>query len=67
MTMTAILRTIGKLGQLIGLGLPVMAVMLQLGNAISASRMLAMLLTAVCCFWIGRIVEGYGGSDGNAP
>ncbi|MFZ4732528.1 MAG: hypothetical protein ACOYK7_08335 [Pirellulales bacterium] len=51
----------GKIGQLLGLGLPVVAVVLQLGNAISASRMLAMLLSAVCCFWIGRLVEGYAG------
>ncbi|NBV46079.1 MAG: hypothetical protein EBR86_10700 [Planctomycetia bacterium] len=59
--MAGILRAFGKIGQLLGLGLPVVAVILQLGNAISASRMLAMLLAAVSCFWIGRLVEGYAG------
>jgi len=57
--MAGVLRVFGKIGQLLGLGLPVAAVVLQLGNAISPSRMLAMLLSAVCCFWIGRLVEGY--------
>lgn len=53
------MRAIGRLGQLVGLGLPVFAVMLQLGGRLLPSQMLVMLVASVCCFWIGRILEGY--------
>jgi hypothetical protein len=38
---------------------PVFAVVLQLGGRLLPSQMLVMLIAAVCCFWIGRILEGY--------
>ena len=53
------MRAIGRLGQLLGLGLPVFAVVLQLGGRLLPSQMLVMLVAAVCCFWIGRILESY--------
>ena len=53
------MRAIGRFGQLLGLGLPVFAVVLQLGGRLLPSQMLVMLIAAVCCFWIGRILEGY--------
>lgn len=56
-----LMRTIGRLGQWIGLALPAVAVMLELGRRISLGQMLMLLVFSVCCFWIGRIVEGYGG------
>ncbi len=56
------MKLIGRGGQLVGLVIPCLAVLLQLNQAISAGRMLAMLVAAVCCFSIGRIVEGYAGS-----
>ena len=56
------MKLIGRGGQLVGIVIPCLAVLLQLNQAISASRMLAMLVAAVCCFSIGRIVEGYAGS-----
>jgi hypothetical protein len=53
--------------QRIGLVLPPVAMLLQLlpgnargGTVISLGQMLALLGTAVCCFLIGRILEGYG-------
>jgi hypothetical protein len=53
------MRVIGRLGQLVGLGMPVMAVMLELGGQITSGPMLVMLVFSVCCFGIGRILERY--------
>lgn len=53
-------RAIGRLLQMAGLGLPPLGIFLQLTEAISLGQMLAMLVAAVCCFGIGRIVEGFG-------
>ena len=53
---------LGRAGQFLGLALPGLAILLELNRAISLGQMLVMLLTAICCFWIGRILEGYGGS-----
>ena len=55
-------RAIGRLGQLLGLGLPALALVLELNHSISPGRMLVILVAAVCCFWIGRILEGLGSS-----
>jgi hypothetical protein len=54
-----ILTALGRFGQLLGLGIPVLAVILQLNDRIRSSQMLVMLVASVCCFWIGRIMEGY--------
>ena len=56
------LRAIGKAGQWLGLTVPALAVILELNHRISLGQMLMMLVAAVCCFWIGRILEGYAGS-----
>ena len=53
------MAALGRFGQLLGLGIPALAVLLELNHAISLGQMLVMLVTAVCCFWIGRIVESY--------
>ena len=53
------MRGLGRGLQVLGLVLPPLAMVLQLGEAISLGQMLTMLLAAVCCFGIGRIVEGY--------
>ena len=58
----ALLRAIGRFGQLLGLGIPVFALLLQLGGRLLPSQMLVMLVVAVCCFGIGRILEGYSHS-----
>ena len=56
------IRVIGKAGQWLGLTVPAVAVLLELNHRISLGQMLMMLVAAVCCFWIGRILEGYAGS-----
>jgi hypothetical protein len=56
------MRGIGKVGQFLGLALPALAIVLELNHTISLGQMLMMLVAAVCCFWIGRILEGYAGS-----
>jgi hypothetical protein len=53
------MAVIGRLGQFLGLMIPAVAILLELNHAISLGQMLVMLVVAVCCFWIGRIVEGY--------
>lgn len=58
---SAFMRGIGRLGQFVGLGLPAVAVVLELNHAISLGQMLMLLVFSVCSFWIGRILEGYGG------
>jgi hypothetical protein len=45
--------------QILGLLLPPLAIVLQLSEAISLGQMLLILVAAVCCFLIGRILEGY--------
>ena len=54
------MKSLGRAGQLLGLTLPCLAVVLELMYAISLGQMLVMLVAAVCCFWIGRIIESYG-------
>ena len=56
------LRAIGKAGQLVGLGMPLFAIILELNHRISLGQMLVMLVASVCCFSIGRILEGFAAS-----
>ena len=56
------MRALGRTAQRLGLVLPALAIILELNHAISLGQMLMLLVAAVCCFWIGRIVEGYAGS-----
>lgn len=55
------MRAVGRFAQLLGLSIPAVAVVLELGHRISLGQMLVMLVSAVCCFAIGRIVEGFAG------
>ena len=55
------MAAIGRLGQFLGLAIPAAAIVLELQRAISLGQILMMLVAAVCCFWIGRILEGYAG------
>ncbi len=55
------MKGIGKLLQIIGLAIPPLAIVLQLSEAITAGQMLMFLVASVCCFWIGRLTEGYFG------
>jgi hypothetical protein len=55
------LRVIGRAGQWLGLTVPAVAILLELNHRISLGQMLVMLVAAICCFSIGRILEGYAG------
>ncbi|MFM8892152.1 MAG: hypothetical protein ACKOTB_11145, partial [Planctomycetia bacterium] len=57
----ALLHHLGRSGQWLGLAIPAVAIVLELAHAITLGQMLVMLVAAVCCFWIGRILEGYAG------
>ena len=56
------MRALGRCGQFVGLVMPALAIVLELNHAISLGQMLVMLVAAICCFGIGRILEGYAGS-----
>ncbi|MEX2122154.1 MAG: hypothetical protein WD847_21420 [Pirellulales bacterium] len=58
------MRTLGRSLEVLGLILPPLAIIFQLAERISLGQMLIMLVSAVCLFGIGRIVEGYAGKDG---
>lgn len=53
------MRVVGRWMQMFGLAVPPLAIVLQLGESITLGQMLMMLVAAVCCFGIGRIIEGY--------
>jgi hypothetical protein len=53
------MAVLGRLGQFLGLSIPAVAILLELNHAITLGQMLVMLVAALCCFWIGRIVEAY--------
>lgn len=53
------MHSLGRSLQMLGLGLPPLAIMLQLTETVSLGQMLIMLVAAVCFFGIGRILEGY--------
>jgi len=55
-------RAIGRFGQMLGLTVPALAVVMELSGRITSGPMLGMLVFSVCCFAIGRILEGYAGS-----
>jgi hypothetical protein len=55
-------RAVGRLGQFVGLTVPAFAVVMELSGRITSGPMLGMLVFSVCCFAIGRILEGYAGS-----
>jgi len=46
--------------QHLGLIVPPLGIVLQLAGSVTLGQMLIMLVVSACCFWIGRIVEGYG-------
>jgi hypothetical protein len=55
------MKGVGRVGQFLGLALPALAILLELNHAISLGQMLVLLVAAICCFWIGRILEAYAG------
>ncbi len=56
------MRAVGRFGQMMGLTIPALAVVMELSGRITSGPMLGMLVFSVCCFGIGRILEGYASS-----
>lgn len=56
------MRALGRLMQIAGLTIPLLAIVAQLNESITLGQMLLFLVAAVSAFWIGRIVEGYAGT-----
>jgi hypothetical protein len=52
-------RSLGRLLQIVGLSLPILAILMQVMEQITVGQMLVMWAAAMCMFYIGRIVEGY--------
>lgn len=59
--MKRFLRTIGRIGQFAGLGIPLLAIPMELTGGIGPANLLVMLVLSVAAFWLGRIVEGIAG------
>jgi hypothetical protein len=53
------MQFIGRVLQMVGLGLPPLSIVLQLQQTIDVRTMLVMLVSGVCAFYLGRLVEGY--------
>ena len=53
------MRMLGRILQVLGLGLPPVSIILQLQQAIDVRTMLVMLVAGVSAFYLGRMVEGY--------
>ena len=56
------MQTIARMLQLVGLIIPPLAMAAQLGNQISAGRMLQFLVFSVCLFSAGYLLQAYGGT-----
>ncbi len=53
------MASIGRLLQISGLIVPLVAIILQLEQAINVKSMLLLLVMGVATFYLGRIIEGY--------
>ena len=53
--------SVARLLQLIGLTIPVLAIMAQLAKSISAGKMLGFLVASVLIFSIGYLLQRYSG------
>ncbi len=56
------MRSLGKMLQIIGLAIPPLAMVAQLGQRISAGQMLQFLVASVVAFGIGYLLQQYGGA-----
>lgn len=59
--MSRFLQALGRFGQIAGLGIPFVAVTLELAGSIRPAMLLVMLLMSVAFFWLGRLLEGLAG------
>jgi hypothetical protein len=54
---------VGRFLQLVGLVIPPLAIMAQLGESITLAQMLEFLLVAVGVFLMGYLLQRYSGGD----
>ena len=45
--------------QIVGLTLPLLAIVMQITDQLSVGKMLVMAVAAISLFYMGRILEGY--------
>jgi hypothetical protein len=55
---------LGRLLQLIGLTIPLLAIIAQLNQSISLGQMLQFLVVAIALFGIGYLLQSYSGDRG---
>jgi hypothetical protein len=55
------MHLLGRVLQIAGLTIPLLAVFAQLNNSITAGQMLRFLIVAVCVFSIGYVLQRYSG------
>jgi hypothetical protein len=55
------MRSVARLLQIVGLTIPPLAMIAQLGERISAGQMLQFLVVAVLLFGVGYLLQQYGG------
>jgi len=53
--------TIARILQIIGLVIPLLAIMAQLSESITLGQMLQFLVVSICVFLIGQILQRYTG------
>jgi len=53
------MAALGKILQLAGLTVPILAVISELAGTIELKQMLMFLVASVAAFWLGRLLEGY--------
>lgn len=53
------MQSLGRLLQIVGLCGPILAILMQVTEAITVWQMLVMVVAAFSAFYIGRILEGY--------
>jgi len=56
------MHSLARMLQLAGLTIPLLAMVAQLGNHISAGRMLQFLVFSVCVFIAGYLLQSYRGA-----
>ena len=56
------MHAVARLMQFVALVIPPLAIVAQLGEQISAGRMLQFLVFSVCLFLAGYLLQSYGGT-----
>ncbi len=54
------MNAVGRILQIAGLTVPLLAVFAQLEGRISVGQLLTFLVAAMCLFWIGQLVRPRG-------